>query len=239
MTGVYVRSNSGRPGEAGSIIIRGSNTMTGSSEPLIILDGMPLQNGGVAGTDKTSSNINSLLTNGIGNIPPEDIASIDILRDATAASIYGARAANGVIVITTKRGEAGKDYINYSTKQSLNMQPGNAFNFMNSAEKLAFETQLYKDFHPVYGGRANQLLLQVDNGAISAAEAQQQINQLSMINTDWINVLYNPAYQQSHNIAMSGGSTKLQYNVSLNYQDANGTLMENNNKQGDECQTDA
>lgn len=232
LTGVYVRSNSGRPGEAGSIIIRGSNTMTGSSEPLIILDGMPLQNGGVAGTDKTSSNINSLLTNGIGNIPPEDIASIDILRDATAASIYGARAANGVIVITTKRGEAGKDYINYSTKQSLNMQPGNAFNFMNSAEKLAFETQLYKDFHPVYGGRANQLLLQVDNGAISAAEAQQQINQLSMINTDWINVLYNPAYQQSHNIAMSGGSTKLQYNVSLNYQDANGTLMQNNNKQG-------
>lgn len=232
MTGVYVRSNSGRPGETGSIIIRGSNTMTGSAEPLIILDGMPLQNGDVAGMDKTNSNINNLLTNGIGNIPPEDIATIDILRDATAASIYGARAANGVIVITTKRGEAGKDYINYSTKQGLTMRPKNGFDFMNSSEKLAFERQLYQDFHPVYGGRVNQLLLQVDNGVISSQEAEQQIAELANINTDWVDVLYNPAYQQSHNISMSGGSTKLQYNVSLNYQDASGTLMENRNKQG-------
>lgn len=232
MTGVYVRSNSGRPGETGSIVIRGSNTMTGSAEPLIILDGMPLQSGEVAGMDKTSSNINNLLTNGIGNIPPEDIATIDILRDATAASIYGARAANGVIVITTKRGEAGKDYINYSTKQGLTMRPKNGFNFMNSAEKLQFERELYNEFHPEYGGRANQLLFQADNGVISRAEAEQRIANLAKINTDWVDVLYDPAYQQSHNISMSGGSTKMQYNVSLNYQDANGTLMENNFKQG-------
>lgn len=232
MTGVYVRSNSGRPGETGSIIIRGSNTMTGSSEPLIVLDGMPLQSGEVAGTANSSSNINSLLTNGIGNIPPEDIATIDILRDATAASIYGARAANGVIVITTKRGEAGKDYINYSTKQSMTMRPSNTMNFMNSAEKLNFERQLYADFHPIYGGRANQLLFQADNGVISRQEAEQQIADLSQINTDWVDVLYDPAYQQSHNVTISGGSTKLQYNVSMNYQDAAGTLMENRHKQG-------
>lgn len=232
MTGVYVRSNSGRPGETGSIVIRGSNTMTGSAEPLIILDGMPLQNGDVAGMDKTSSNINSLLTNGIGNIPPEDIASIDILRDATAASIYGARAANGVIVITTKRGEVGKDYINYSTKQGITMRPKNGFDFMNSTEKIAFERGIYQDFHPVYGGGVVQLLKQVDNGMISSAEAENQIQQLSQTNTDWVNVLYDPAYQQSHNVAMSGGSNKLQYNVSLNYQDANGTLMENKFKLG-------
>lgn len=232
MTGVYVRSGSGRPGETGSIVIRGSNTMTGSAEPLIILDGMPLQNGDVAGMDKTSSNINSLLTNGIGNIPPEDIASIDILRDATAASIYGARAANGVIVITTKRGEVGKDYVSYTTKQGLTMSPKNNFDFMNSVEKISFERGIYQDFHPVYGGRVVQLLKQADNGMITSADAEQQIGQLSQINTDWINVLYDPAYQQSHNVAMSGGSNKLQYNVSLNYQDANGTLMENKFKLG-------
>ncbi|ERJ57867.1 hypothetical protein M472_16285 [Sphingobacterium paucimobilis HER1398] len=232
MTGVYVRSNSGRPGETGSIVIRGSNTMTGNAEPLIILDGMPLQNGDVAGMDKTSSNINSLLTNGIGNIPPEDIATIDILRDATAASIYGARAANGVIVITTKRGEVGKDYINYSTKQGLTMRPENSFSFMNSAEKIAFERQIYDDFHPGYGGRVNQLLMQADNGTITQDELERRIGELGDINTDWMGVLYSPAYQQTHNVSMSGGSTKLQYNVSLNYQDANGTLMENKFKQG-------
>ena len=232
MTGVYVRSGSGRPGETGSIVIRGSNTMTGSAEPLIILDGMPLQNGDDAGMEKTSSNINNLLTNGIGNIPPEDIASIDILRDATAASIYGARAANGVIVITTKRGEAGKDYINYTTKQGINMSPKNGYDFMNSAEKIRFEREIYQDFHPAYGGRVNQILKLVDNGMLTSEEAEKQISQLATINTDWIDVLYNPAYQQSHNVTMSGGSTKLQYNVSLNYQDANGTLMENKFKQG-------
>ncbi|MCA5005025.1 SusC/RagA family TonB-linked outer membrane protein [Sphingobacterium bovistauri] len=232
MTGVYVRSNSGRPGETGSIVIRGSNTMTGSAEPLIILDGMPLQNGDVAGMEKTNSNINSLLTNGIGNIPPEDIATIDILRDATAAAIYGSRAANGVIVITTKRGEVGKDYINYSLKQGMTLRPKNNFNFMNSAEKLAFERQIYEDFHPVYGGRANSLLMKADNGVITSAEAETQISALSGINTDWINTLYDPSHHQSHNMAFSGGSTKLQYNVSLNYQNANGTLMENNNQQG-------
>lgn len=232
MTGVYVRSNSGRPGETGSIVIRGSNTMTGSAEPLIILDGMPLQNGDIAGMDKTNSNINNLLTNGIGNIPPEDIASIDILRDATAASIYGARAANGVIVITTKRGEVGKDYINYSTKQALTTAPRNTFDFMNSAEKLSFERQLYTDFHPIYGGRANQILLQADNGAITMDEADAQIAALANINTDWIKELYRTAHMQSHNLAMSGGTNKLQYNVSLNYQDADGTLIGNNFKQG-------
>lgn len=232
MTGVYVRSNSGRPGESGSIIVRGSNTMTGNTEPLIVLDGMPLQSGQLAGTDKSSSNINNLLTNGIGNIPPEDIESIDILRDATAASIYGARAANGVIIITTKRGEAGKDYINYSTKQTVVMKPKNTFSFMNSGEKIDFERDLYNEFYPVSGGRVNRLLLQADNGVISREDAESEIQKLSQINTDWIGELYSPAYQQSHNISMSGGSTKLQYNASINYQDSKGTLMENRNKQG-------
>ncbi len=234
MTGVFVRSASGRPGETAEIVIRGSNTMTGNQEPLIILDGMPLQGGEVAGidNDKNKGNINSLLTNGIGNIPPEDIASIDILRDATAASIYGARAANGVIVITTKRGEIGKDYISYSGKQSVNMKPSNKYAFMNSREKLAFERQLYNDFHPVFGGRANQLLLQADNGIITHDEANEKIEQLAQTNTNWIDELYRPAYMQSHNIGMSGGNNRMQYNVSVNYQNSEGTLIENRFQMG-------
>lgn len=226
MTGVYVSANSGRPGETGKIMIRGSNTMTGDADPLIVLDGMPLQGGDVAGMGQ-DNNINSLLTNGIGNIPPEDIASIDILRDATAAAIYGARAANGVIVITTKKGQAGKDYISYTTRQSLTMRPKNNFDFMNSREKLNFERQLYQDYHPVYGGMANQLLLQADNGSISLDEANRRIEELANVNTDWMKVLYRTAYSQNHNITMSGGSQATQYNVSINHEDAQGTLIEN------------
>lgn len=152
LAGVYIRSTSGRPGETGKIQIRGINTMTGSTEPLYVLDGMPLQTGEVSG------GINNLLTNGIGNIPPENIKSISILKDATAASIYGSRAANGVVVIETKMGEAGQDYISYSGKFGVTMAPRNQFDFMNTTEKIQLERELYDDFHPSYGGRVIQIL---------------------------------------------------------------------------------
>lgn len=224
--GVYVRSSSGQPGQTGEIIIRGVNTMTGNKEPLYVLDGMPLQTGEVSG------GVNSLLTNGIGNIPPEDIESISILKDATAASIYGARAANGVVVITTKVGQVGKDYVSYSGKVGVTFRPVNKFNFMNSAEKLAYEQGIYDDFHPIYGGRVVQLLNQADNGVITREEANSKIEELSKINTNWIKELYRPALIQSHNITLSGGTAKTTYNVSFNFQNSQGTLIANDYQMG-------
>lgn len=223
MPGVYVRSVSGRPGETGQIIIRGVNTLTGNVEPLYVLDGMPLQAGEVSG------GMNSLITNGIGNIPPENIESITILKDATAASIYGSRAANGVIVITTKNGKAGADYINYSGKFGITMRPQNQFNFMNSREKVQFERGIRDDFYPPYesGGRVIQLLSLADKGAITYEEAERQIAMLEQTNTDWIKQLYRVANSQSHNISFSGGNTKTTYFAAFNFQDSQGSLMEN------------
>ncbi len=226
MPGVYVRSTSGRPGEVGEIIIHGTNTMTGNKEPLYVLDGMPMQSGEVSG------GVNSLLTNGLGNIPPDDIESISILKDATAASIYGARAANGVIIITTKQGQAGKDYVSYTGKAGITFRPENKFSFMNSAEKLDFERGIYEDFHPVYGGRVNQLLYQADNGVITHTEAEANIAELAKTNTDWIKEIFRPAMLQSHNLTLSGGNLKTQYNVSLNYQNSEGTLVGNKYQMG-------
>lgn len=223
MPGVYVRSVSGRPGETGQIIIRGVNTLTGNVEPLYVLDGMPLQAGEVSG------GMNSLITNGIGNIPPENIESITILKDATAASIYGSRAANGVIVITTKNGKAGADYINYSGKFGITMRPQNQFNFMNSREKVQFERGIRDDFYPPYesGGRVIQLLSLADKGAITYEEAERQIAMLEQTDTDWIKQLYRVANSQSHNISFSGGNTKTTYFAAFNFQDSQGSLMEN------------
>ena len=223
MPGVYVRSVSGRPGETGQIIIRGVNTLTGNVSPLYILDGMPLQG------DEVSGNMNSLITNGIGNIPPENIESITILKDATAASIYGSRAANGVIVITTKNGKVGSDYINYTGKYGVTMRPENTFNFMNSKEKVAFERGLRDDYYPPYesGGRVIQLLNLADKGAITYDEAEAQIALLEQTNTDWIKELYRIGTSQSHNVSFSGGNTKTTYYAGFNYQDSKGSLMEN------------
>ena len=223
LSGVYVRSQSGRPGETGNIIIRGINTLTGNAEPLYVLDGMPLQTGEVSG------GMNSLITNGIGNIPPENIESITILKDATAASIYGARAANGVIVITTKNGKVGNDYVNYSGKYGITRRPENKFNFMNSAEKIAFERSIVEDFRPNYekGGRVIQLTNLADKGVITYEEAERRIAELEKTNTNWIDQLYRVAQSQSHNISFSGGNNKTTYFASFNYQDAQGSLIQN------------
>lgn len=228
MPGVYVRSVSGRPGETGQIIVRGVNTLTGNVSPLYVLDGMPLQ------ADEVSGNMNTLISNGIGNVPPENIESITILKDATAASIYGSRAANGVIVITTKNGKIGSDYINYTGKYGITMRPENNFNFMNSKEKVAFERGLRDDYYPPYesGGRVIQLLSLADKGAITREEAERQIAQLEQTNTDWIKELYRIGTSQSHNISFSGGNTKTTYYTGFNYQDSKGSLIENSFQTG-------
>ncbi|MEC3906751.1 SusC/RagA family TonB-linked outer membrane protein [Tamlana sp. 2201CG12-4] len=226
MPGLYVRSDSGNPGEVGQIQIRGINTLSGSTSPLYILDGMPLQTGEISGS------VNQLLTHGLGNIPPEDIENITILKDATAASIYGARAANGVVVITTKQGQSGKDYISYSGKFGVTMRPENRWDFMNSQQKIEYERGVFDDFIPQQGGRVVGLLNNVRVGNITAAEAEAQIAQLANINTNWVDELYRDAFTQSHILTMSGGTNKLQYHVSANYINAEGTLIENQNHRG-------
>lgn len=228
LPGVYIRSVSGRPGETGQIIIRGVNTLTGNVEPLYVLDGMPLQEGEVSG------GMNSLISHGIGNIPPENIESITILKDATAASIYGSRAANGVIVITTKTGKVGADYVNYTGKTGITMLPQNKFQFMNSAEKIQFERGVFHDYHPSYeqSGRVGQLMNLVNNGALTLDEAEEQIALLGQIDTDWISHLYRRAKSHSHNISFSGGNTKTTYFTSLNYQNSQGSQIENKYQTG-------
>lgn len=221
IAGVYIRSNSGRPGESGTVQIRGINTLTGNREPLWILDGMPLPTGEV------SSSVNELITRGLGNIPPEDIESITILKDATASAIYGSRAANGVIVVTTKQGHAGKDYLTYSGRYSVSEIPQNKFNFMNTNEKIDFERSLFSDFKDSYGGRVVGILNSVEKGNITEADGENQIDQLSKINTDWMEVIMQNASSQSHVISLSGGTNKTQYYTSLNYTRSNGVLKTN------------
>lgn len=226
MAGVYVRSTTGNPGEVGEIVIRGTNTMTGNRQPLYVLDGMPLPTGEISG------NVNEMLTHGLGNIPPEDIESITILRDATAASVYGSRAANGVVVITTKQGKSGKDYISYSGKFGVTTAPSNQWNFMNSNQKIDFERQLYNEFLPSEGGRVVQILNSVNEGYLTQAEGEAQIAQLRGINTNWMDEMYRTAFTQSHNVTMSGGTDRLQYHISANYNNSEGSLIENNFQTG-------
>lgn len=217
---------SGRPGEDARIQIRGINSLTGNTEPIWIIDGMPLQ-GETPNLTATGGDLSSsLFQSGIGNISPDDIESITVLKDAAASAIYGARAANGVIVVKTKSGQAGAPRYNITTHFGVNERPRNNIQMMNSEEKIKFEKETYYD-HELTVGHVSEILRQVAKGVITQSEADKQIEALGNINTDWFSELYRPSLSLQINANMSGGSEKTQYYNSLNYLSDNGTEYNN------------
>lgn len=228
MAGVAVMNVSGRPGAAAQIRIRGINSLTGDVNPIWIIDGMPMQgdlpNIGLAGADLQ----NSVLTSGIGNIPPDDIESITVLKDAAATAIYGSRAANGVIVVKTKRGRAGKSTVNYQASYSIDEAPKSKLKMMTGEEKVRFETGLYTDFpHLTNDGRVFKLLGDMDKGKITKAEGNAEIERLKGITTDWYDEIFRNAQSTNHVLSLSGGTEKTQYYASLNYLAQEGVMPNN------------
>ena len=134
IAGLNSTTVSGAPGTRAQITIRGENNLSGNTEPLWIVDGLPLLSG--VPENNTGDYAGTIMQDGVGNIMPEDIESISILKDASAAAIYGAKAANGVIVITTKKGFRSKTQFNYSGNYSISTAPRLHVDFMNSREKL-------------------------------------------------------------------------------------------------------
>ena len=219
---------SGAPGTRAQITIRGENNLSGNTEPLWIVDGLPLLSG--VPENNTGDYAGTIMQDGVGNIMPEDIESISILKDASAAAIYGAKAANGVIVITTKKGFRSKTQFNYSGNYSISTAPKLHVDFMNSEEKLRYERDLLETFGLNYAdwtGRGGYLYKQRLEGYLTQGEYNEQINKLRNTNTDWFDVLFRTAHSHSHNLSMRGGSEEMTYYTSLNFQEQNGILRSN------------
>lgn len=222
--------SSGRPGADAQIQIRGINSINGSSEPMWIVDGMPMQgeipNIKVGSTDLQST----IFTSGIGNIAPDDIKSITVLKDAAATAVYGARAANGVIVVETKSGLVGKTRYNFSANFGIVERPVNNIEMMNTQQKIQFERELFQDeaawlFAP---SRVMGLLNRAAYGEISSESAEREISRLSEINTDWFKEVFRTAVNQQYNFSMSGGTEATQHYTSINYTHEAGTQLNNN-----------
>lgn len=221
-------TGTGRPGQDGQILIRGANSLTGSTAPIWIVDGMPMQ-GDVPDISMSTDISATILTTGIGNIAPDDIRSINILKDAAATAIYGARAANGVIVIETKSGLEGKTRFSVSTNFGVTDRPSNNISMMNSAQKIQFEREILNDQNGNIStpGRVTSLLQLLKYQEITEAQANSEIARLSAINTDWFKEIFKPAFQQQYNFTMSGGDAKTQHYTSLNFLDQKGTEPNN------------
>lgn len=217
---------SGRPGAEASINIRGANSLTGSTQPVWIVDGMPMEVS--VPSLNTGANLEAMLSQGgIGNIAPDDIKSITVLKDAAATAIYGARAANGVIVVTTKKGESGTTAYNLSVQMGVTERPVNNVRMMTTEEKILFERQAYEDYGSPYVGRVGMILSNVDQGIYSEEEGEARISELSKQQTDWYRVLYRPALSTRVHATMSGGTAKTTYYTSINFLNEAGTERNN------------
>lgn len=184
--GVVVTSNSGAPGNTSTIRIRGGSSLNASNDPLIVIDGVPITNTNLGG----APNILSILN-------PNDIASVSVLKDASAAAIYGLRASNGVIIITTKRGGSGFK-INYSGTATFYTSPRKT-EVLDADEFRALINEQYK-------GQAAVL------------------NLLGDANTDWQKEIYQDVVGQDHNINFSGTTLKTPFRVAVGYNNTDGIL---------------
>ena len=188
VAGVQITQNSSAPGGNVSVRIRGTNSLNGTSEPLYIVDGVQISNSGGV------TDVSPLAT-----INPNDIESVDILKDASATAIYGARGANGVILITTKRGRTGPTQVSYEGyygTQKITKKLG----VMNAAEFAALENQIYNT--SVY---------------VDPASLGEGVN--------WQDLVYRKAPIQSHQLTVSGGAEKTQFSISGNYFDQDGIAI--------------
>lgn len=186
--GVQVSQTSKAPGGSISVRVRGSNSISSTNEPLYVVDGFPSSEG--------------------LNINPNDIESMQILKDASATAIYGARGANGVVLITTKRGKSGENKISYNGYLGA-QKIINPFELLNGKDYMNLQNALFKEV----AGQEN-----TENGAYTPSQLQSDVN------TDWIDVCTRLGLVQDHNIQFQGGSEKTKVLTSLGYYNQEGIL---------------
>ena len=189
--GVQITNNSGAPGSGTAIRIRGTASLNGNNSPLIVIDGMPQDFVGVNGAADPLSLLN-----------PNDIETFDILKDASATAIYGNRATNGVILITTKKGSAGRFRVNFSTVASMSTK-------MGTVDVL--DADEFRNFVNTYASPAYKA-------------------KLGNANTNWQDLIYQNAWGTDNNVAFSGGIKGLPYRLSVGYNEQNGIVRTNSFK---------
>ena len=210
--GVTAVQTSGAPGSSSSIRVRGTATINANAEPLYVIDGVIVQSQGTSGADY---GLGDALGNGrnstispLSTIDPSDIVSMEILKDASATAIYGAQGANGVVLITTKRGKAGEAKFSYNGMMAINRQ-AKRIDLLNLREFAEYANDYYR----------------VGEGTASA-----ELSDPSLLGkgTNWQDAVFQTAIQHSHQVSAQGGTDKVQYYVSGSYMNQEGTIIGSN-----------
>ncbi|GAA4444303.1 TonB-dependent receptor [Pontibacter saemangeumensis] len=196
------------------IRVRGTNSISLSSSPLVVVDGIPINTG--------DNSLTSAASNALGDINPADIESIDILKDAASTAIYGSRAAGGVLLITTKRGKTGKPRVNYEAWAGVT-NATRLPDLLNAEEYMMIKNEAVLN-QKILSGK------QDDEKVLPALFFPSYNADGSLVDTDWYNEVYRKAYSQNHSLSISGGTESTTYFFSANLTDQDGFIKQNNFK---------
>ena len=227
ISGVSVQNVSGTFGTAPKIRVRGATSIYGDSKPLWVIDGVIQEDAvDVSADDLSSGDAVTLISNAIAGLSADDIESFQVLKDGSATSIYGARAMAGVVVITTKRGKAGRSTVNYTGEFTYRLKPSySQYNISNSQEQMGIYKEMKEKGWLEFASLANSstsglygkmytLMSQYDktNGQFglpyTEAAMNQYLQQAEFRNTDWFDLLFNNNIVQNHSVSISSGSDK-------------------------------
>ena len=220
---LMVMTNSGESGVAPRIRIRGTSTLIGNREPLWVVDGVIVQDPVQISPDELNDpDYINRIGNAISGINPQDIERIDVLKDASATALYGTKAANGVIVITTKRGHVGEPQISYRGTATLKLRPRYSdrnIDLMSAKERLNASRELaeagYQYATNVTWVGYEKLLQDLYNRTITYEDFEKQVAYLGNENTDWFKLLTRDAFSSSHTVSVTGGTEKIRYYSSV------------------------
>lgn len=188
--GIQITSGSGIPGSESSVLIRGASTIRGTNSPIFVVDGV--------------------ITNSITHINPNNIESVSVLKDAAASAIYGARASNGVVLVTTKRGQTGDPTISFNSYLGLQGQGNLRIKQLNSTDYLQLLTEAYEN----------------DGTTLPWANDPELLNQYDGVDTDWNSLMLQTGVVQNYDLSVSGGSAKSNYFISASHLDHKGMVIE-------------
>lgn len=222
---LMLQTNSGEVGVVPKIRIRGTSTLIGNREPLWVVDGIIVQDPvPIAPEELNDPDYVNRIGNAIAGLNPKDIDRIDVLKDASATALYGVKAANGVIVITTKKGQIGRPVVSYDFSATYRRRPrytDHHINLMNSQERVNFSKELIEKHH-IYSADVNLLGYEglVDKlykKELSYEAFTQQVQNLESMNTDWFDLLTKDVFSHQHTVSISGGNEDIRYYSSIGY----------------------
>lgn len=225
--GVQINSGSGKLGQAPQIRVRGQSSVSASNEPLYVIDGIPATQAGNQASGINGLSLSGGTTNPLADINPQDIESIEILKDASSAAIYGARAANGVVLITTKKGKSGRTNVSFGMQYG-NSKPTRKVQFLNTQQYIELYTKAATNADRIDGldpkdpdSYTSYMNSFYKNQSLETFGTAQQAN------TDWGSLAFQDAPMKQYDLNISGGSDKTTFYVSGQLLDQKGILIGN------------